>query len=60
MSLSLIKVHFIYLFDSIADLQGCILIFQGIDEELSLAAEAFLEGEDGCVLNMSKKEVNVL
>lgn len=23
-----------------------------------MAAEAFLEGEDGCVLNMQKKEVN--
>ena len=33
-------------------------ISQGIDEELSLAAEAFLEGEDGCVLNMPKREVN--
>lgn len=31
----------------------------GIDEELSLAAEAFLEGEDGCVLNMSKKEIRL-
>lgn len=34
-------------------------ISQGIDEELSLAAEAFLEGEDGCVLNMPKREVNL-
>ena len=34
-------------------------ISQGIDEELSLAAEAFLEGEDGCVLIMSKREVNL-
>lgn len=33
---------------------------QGIDEELSLAAEAFLEGDDGCVLNMPKREVSVL
>ncbi|XP_067051078.1 uncharacterized protein [Acropora muricata] len=31
----------------------------GIDEELSLAAEAFLEGEDGCVLNMQKKEIRL-
>lgn len=29
----------------------------GIDEELSLAAESFLEGEDGCVLNMPKREI---
>ncbi|KAL9968655.1 hypothetical protein ACROYT_G020770 [Oculina patagonica] len=31
----------------------------GIDEELSLAAEAFLEGEDGCVLNMPKREIRL-
>ena len=31
---------------------------QGIDEELALAAESFLEGEDGCVLNMPKNEVS--
>ena len=37
----------------------CILILQGIDEELSLAAESFLEGEDGCVLNMPKREVRL-
>ena len=34
----------------------CSLV-QGIDEELALAAEAFLEGDDGCVLNMPKREV---
>ncbi|XP_068755580.1 uncharacterized protein [Montipora capricornis] len=31
----------------------------GIDEELALAAESFLEGEDGCVLNMPKNEVRL-
>jgi len=31
----------------------------GIDEELSLAAEAFLEGDDGCVLNMPKREIRL-
>jgi len=31
----------------------------GVDEELSLAAEAFLEGEDGCVLNMPKREIRL-
>ena len=43
------------------ELTGHFLRFvQGIDEELSLAAEAFLEGDDGCVLNMPKREVSVL
>lgn len=32
---------------------------QGIDEQLRLAAASFLEGEDGCQVNMAKQEVKL-
>ena len=34
-------------------------IFQGIMEQLKMAAEAFLEGDDGCEIIMEKKEVRL-
>lgn len=32
---------------------------EGIDDQLKLAGEAFLEGDDGCHINMSKQEVKL-
>ncbi|EDO33878.1 predicted protein [Nematostella vectensis] len=32
---------------------------KGVDEELNVAAEAFLEGEDGCRINMIKREIRL-
>ena len=32
---------------------------QGIYEQLNLAAEAFLEGDDGCQVDMNKKQVKL-
>jgi hypothetical protein len=31
-----------------------------VNEELLLAGEAFLEGDDGCQIEMSKKEVGFI
>ena len=35
------------------------LLFQGVNEQLRLAGESFLEGDDGLQINMSKKEVKL-
>lgn len=36
-----------------------ILIYQDIDSQLRIAAEAFLENDDGCVVDSGKKEVRL-
>ena len=34
-------------------------LLQGIYEQLNLAAEAFLEGEDGCQVDMNKRQIKL-
>lgn len=36
-----------------------ILIYQDIDSQLRTAAEAFLENDDGCVVDSGKREVRL-
>lgn len=36
-----------------------ILIYQDIDSQLRIAAEAFLENDDGCVVDSGKREVRL-
>lgn len=36
-----------------------ILLFQDIDSQLRTAAEAFLENDDGCVVDSGKREVRL-
>ena len=41
----------------VSNLSG--LLLQGIYDQLNLAAEAFLEGDDGCQVDMNKGQIKL-